>query len=342
MGLFTPNIDRLDKNDDMQGLLKCLKHRKSDIRLAAFIAILNKTEDPDIIQKLKVLQDDKDTKLKTLAVLKFAQFGEKGLFEKLRPIIIDGSTNEKIEALRIIADRGFVDNDDITNLVVLALNDKKALVQIESIKVMGILKSPLFVLHLDEMMHDKRHNMRVESARALGMIANEEATETLIGALMDSHADVRKAARDSLETIGSEIATRALNDAPFMLLVKKMNESVASREETIRHIGKHKLKEGLPLIKQACRDEYKNVRLEAVRVIGIMRDKSSMGIVIKMIDDPYYDIRLEAVKTLEKMNDNLALAAIEKAMSDYNTNVRKEAQKAYYSLKARLELLNNK
>ncbi|HSA14358.1 MAG TPA: HEAT repeat domain-containing protein [Spirochaetota bacterium] len=337
MGLFRPNIEKLEEEGKFNEIAKQLKNRNVEIRLKAFLTLikkLNSTQDP-MYAKLRAMMDDPDSGIRTIAVLKFAEMGEEGLFTKVHSIIIDGSPREKIDALRILAKTGKTESEAISNVLVLAMNDKKPLVELEAIKTMGILRDRLCIKHLVEKSQDNRHTIRIESIKSLGLIGGEEVVNPLIGALMDNNTAVRRAAREALESIDSEKAKKSLNDAPLMLLVKLMNESMSRRLETINYIGKQKRKDGIPLLQKACSDEYKNIRIEAIRSIGILRDRDSVPLITRMLNDPYFDVRLEAVKTLEKLGGEDAQIALEKALNDQNSNVRKEASRAFYALKAR-------
>ncbi|MBN1534704.1 MAG: HEAT repeat domain-containing protein [Spirochaetes bacterium] len=338
MGLITPNIKRLANEEDIDGLMKCLSHKKADIRMEAFNALflMAKTNN-EILDRIRVAMSDKEPKVRIEATLKLASLGLKDIMDELKYVIVNGSKIEKIETLRVLADRYSAKDESITNLLVLALNDKTALVQIEAMKTMGLMKDPSAVFHLAEMLHDSRHAMRIEAVTALGNIGTPATIDLLIGSLMDRHPGARRAARESLKNIGTERALKAINDAPFMLLVKNMNGSVSVKIEAIRFIARQKVAEGLPLLRKACSDTYKNVRTEAIKSIGIFRDKNSINIMAQCINDPYYDVRLETVKTLEKLVLQESLLLVEKATKDYNYNVREEAKRVYYHLLDRLD-----
>jgi HEAT repeat protein len=338
MGLITPNITKLAKEEDTAGLMKCLSHKKADIRMEAFNALFVKARtDNEILSRIRVVTSDKEPKVRISAILKLATLGLKGIIEDLKYVIVDGSKSEKIEALRILADRYNARDESVSNLLVLALNDKNAMVQMEAMKTMGVMKDTTAVFHLAEMLHDPRNAMRIEAVIALGNIGTPATVDLLIGSLMDKHPGARRAAREGLRNIGSERAMKAINDAPFMLLVKNMNGSVTVKIEAIRYITRQKISEGLPLIRKACSDTYKNVRTEAIKSIGMFRDKNSISVMTQCINDPYYDVRLETVKTLERLVMRESLVLAEKATKDYNFNVREEAKRVYYHLLDRLD-----
>src|SRR6056297_1982850 len=105
MGLFTPNVDKLIEKNDVDKLLQLTHHKKPEIRLSSFLA-LAKSRDEKILAELRKLLKDPDPRVRTIATLKFGELGDEEILEHFRSIIINGSQRDKIEALRILADRG--------------------------------------------------------------------------------------------------------------------------------------------------------------------------------------------------------------------------------------------
>ncbi len=340
ISFFRPNIEKYINDNNIPGLIKCTSNRNPDIRHKAFTTLYgilkSDKSNTDILNALRKLKRDRDLRIRNMAILKLAEIKDEGMLEDLRLIMIEGSQNDKCDALRILAALGKTD-PEVSNLIVLALNDKKGIVQLEAIRTMGELRDKTAVVHLEEKLHDIRHQIRLEAVRALGMIDSDLAVDLMVGSLTDNRHEVRRAAREVLENIGTERAIKALNDAPLMMMVKRMNEGVSSKVDALIYIGKHRFKDALPLVHKATSDEYKNVRLEAVKALSGMRDKNSVTTLARMINDPYFDIRLEAVKALEKIADPASLRALEKAKEDMNKSVREEAKRAYYFVQTRLE-----
>ncbi|OHD62760.1 MAG: hypothetical protein A2176_14770 [Spirochaetes bacterium RBG_13_51_14] len=337
MSIFSPNIDKLISENNIPGLIKYTTNRNPEIRLKAFTALFNtENKNVEILSALRKMRKDRDVRVRNNAILMLAEAGDEDIMEDLRSIMIEGSQNEKIDVLRIIADRGRMDSD-ASSTIVLALKDKKGMVQLEAIRTMGALRDPTSIVHLEDKLHDTRHQLRLEAVRALGKIQTDEAIDLLIGSLTDNRLEIRRAAREIIENIGTEKATKALNDAPLMMMVKRMNEGVTSKVDALEYIGKHKFKAALPLVHKATSDEFKNVRFEAVKALNLMRDKSSINTLARMTNDPYFDIRLEAVKALEHIVDRASLKPLEIAREDLNKHVREEAKKAYYTLQMKLE-----
>jgi len=339
MGLFSPNIQKLYTEKNIDELLKHTQGGSPETRYKAFLALMDLLIVKEKLEKLRHMLNDKDIGLRTIIVLEFANMGDTESFHELRAIFLSGKRKDKISALRIIADKGSSDNVDISGILAQALNDRDSWVRKEAIRSIGVLKNHLSVDDLIGKLQDNRYQIRVAAARTLGQLRSQKAVESLISLLIDSVKEVRTAAKGSLSLINSPEANEALNNARFMLLADKMEGNVEVKIKTLQYIGKQKIKEALPLLNSACTDNYKLVKINAVKALGRIRDIQSSDVLISMSQDQYWDVRIEACKSLEKINTVPALEALEISIGDENTNVRETAQKCYHSLNSRLQHL---
>jgi HEAT repeat protein len=328
MVLFGPSIDRMKKRKDVVGLLKCLTHKNAQVRCRAFMVLANLSGlDEQTHARLRTMLQDPDETVRTVATLKFAELGAHLRSKNLIELITDGSWKDKVELLKIIAGRGTDVDGTIREVIVLALVDKKDYVRYEAVYAAGATKSGHLVPSIVECLHDRHSVMRIQVANALCSIGDERSVDYLIGLLADSNDDVRSAARTCLEQVDSELARRALHDTGFARLISGMGGLEPVRRETARKIGAELIREGLPLLYRACRDEYKEVRVEAVRAIAAFKEPSSIDCISKLLRDKYYDVRLEAVRALEYMQGPDAVNALKTALADKNIKVRGEAER---------------
>ncbi len=338
-----PNIEKIKNAGQIDRLVQLLKHRNSQTREDALIALFDLSgTDKDILGKMRIALSDKDTKVRNRAALIFARFGDTEIVDNLNDIIFHGTLNEQIEVLRLLPHYYSKENEKITQILAIALKDKKPSIQIEAIRSIGEMEIETMAFYLMDFVNHSVAKFRLETVIALGRVKNPIGVDVLIGALTDSSPEVRKVAEESLKKIGSDRALGALRDAPFMLMVKNMNESVSKRLTTVINIGKQKKEYGLQLLHKACYDEYKNVRIEAIKSMAILKDNSSMATLIDLFSDKYYDVRIESIRALARFNSTTALNALKSAMSDPNTNVKLEAKKAYASLSSKMNVLDNR
>ncbi len=329
MGLFGPNIEKLEKQNDLPELLKCLDHKKADVRYSAFVALAGKTGlGGEAAGRLRRMMDDPDPWVKTIATLKFAERGDKNMSRYLMEIITGGPRSAKIDLLKIIAGRGATNDPDIMQVVMNALADKNELVRHWGLTAAGATRNRRLMPYCADLLHEKHHHMRTNAAQALFDIGGEESVDYLIGLLADREAEVVAAARSWLSTMNVERAHRALNDVQFIRLVKGMNDREPVRRETARKIGDEQIREGLALLHRACRDKYKGVRIQALKSIAAFRDPSSIEFAAKLLEDKFHDVRLEAVRTLGQIIDVRSREAIKKALEDRDKEVREEARRA--------------
>jgi len=334
-----PNINKLKNAGEIDKLIHLLKHKRAQIREAALIALSEiSPKKNDIIEHMRSALEDKNTKVKTRAALIFAKMGDESVSDNLIEIITHGTLNEQIELLRILPHFYNSKNEKLTQIFVIALNDKKHTIQIEAIKSIGEMEMETMAFYLTDFANSSITKFRLETIITLGRLKNPIGVDVLIGALTDSNPEIRKIAEKSLRKIGTDKALEALEDAPFMLIVKNMNESAAKRLTTVTNMGKQKKELGLPLLHKACYDEYKNIRIEAIKSVGMLKNSSSISILIELLSDKYYDVRIEAIRSLSRYNNIIALNAIKNAMNDPNTNVKVEARKAYASLCSRMNI----
>jgi len=338
-----PNIEKIKNAGQIDRLVQLLKHRKSQTREDALIALYDISgTDKEIMDRMRIALSDKDTKVRNRAALIFARTGDTGVIENLNDIICRGSVNEQIEVLRLLPHYYSKENEKITQILALALKDKKPAIQVEAIRSIGEMEIETMAFYLMDFINHSVAKFRLETVIALGRVKNPIGVDVLIGALTDSSPEVRKIAEESLKKIGSDRALGALRDAPFMLMVKNMNESVSKRLTTVINIGKQKKEYGLQLLHKACFDEYKNVRIEAIKSISALKDDSSINTLIDLFSDKYYDVRIEAIRALTRFHSLTALNALKSAMNDSNTNVKLEAKKAYAALSSKMNILENK
>lgn len=338
-----PNVEKIKNAGQIDKLVKILKHRNAQAREESLIALNELAgDDKNIVEKMHNALSDKKLNVRRRAALIFARKGDPGVIDHLTEIVSRGGLNEQIEVLRLLPHYYNKNNEKITQLLAIALKDKKTSVQAEAIRTIGEMEIETMAFYLLEFANHELVKFRLETVIALGRLKSSLGEDVLIGALTDNYPEIRKIAEMSLKSIGTERALCALKDAPFQLMVKNMNESVSKRLTTVINIGKQKKEFGLQLLHKACYDEFKNVRTEAINSIATLKDDASIPVLIDLLNDKYYDVRIDAIKALTRFNSMTALAAIKNAQKDPNTNVKIEAKKAYALLGSRMKILDNR
>jgi len=324
-------------------LLALLRHRSFNVRVDALLAYFEiNNNNPEELEKVRFVLKDKEQIVRNRCALLFARYGDTSVINIFQEIISGGSPGEQIELLRLLPHYYSKTDDRITQILAIALKDKKSAIQAEAVRTIGEMEMETMAFYLLEFVNNSNSRIRHDAVVALGRTKNSLGLDALIGSLTDSSAEVRKAAEDAIRHIGDERGVNSLKDAPFMLMVKNMNESVAKRLTTVVNIGKQRKECGLPLLHKACYDEYKSIRLEAIKSMSLLRSSQSISTLIELLSDKYYDVRIEAIRALAKYNTESALNAVRKAMNDPNTNVKIEAKKTYSAMNLRICSINEK
>ncbi len=329
MGLFPPNIKKLEAKNDIPGLLKGLDHRWAWVRYRAFAALSARSLSGEAAARLRKMVDDPDPWVKTLAVLKFVEREDPSIAESMKGIMREGSRNARICLLRVVAQRGATDDATIVQVIMDGLADRRALVKSYAITAAAATRHKRLMPYVGDLLHEKFRDLRIQAAGALFEIGGSGSADYLIGLLADTEQKVRDEARALLETLDSDMVRKALHDTRFIELIRGMNGTEPVRRETARRIGAEKIREGLALLLRACGDRYKGVRIEALRAMTVFRDPVSIGEAAHLMKDRYFDVRLEAVRLLGMYDDDRAREAIGPALNDRVKKVREEAKRAH-------------
>ena len=333
MGLFSPDVEKLSKENNIPELLKCLDNKRAGVRYGAFAALAcRKDAGPEILAKLRSLVNDPDPWVKTMAVLKFAERGDRSIAENLMEIVKKGSREARLALLSIIAQHTADDDITIMEVVIAELADKNEFVKNQALAAAGATRNRRLMPYVADILHEKHHELRMAAAKTLYAIGGNESADYLIGLLADDNREVVAAARSILESMDLERAKKALHDAHFVALAKGMNGTEPVRRQTVQKIGSEAIREGLALLLRACRDQYLGVRVEALRSLAVFKDPVSIEEVARLIHDKFHDVRIEAVRTLGLFREARAREALEDALNDQDHHVREEAQKALASM----------
>ncbi|HPS88081.1 MAG TPA: HEAT repeat domain-containing protein [Spirochaetota bacterium] len=327
--IFTATVGRFERMNDVAGLISCLDHKREAVRFNAFNALAGVTDPDDtIISRLKKMVNDRSIRVKTAATLKLAGMGDNSVSDKFIDIIVNGSKDEKVELLKVIAQKGNSEDETVLQVIMHGLRDKKEPVKIQAIAAAEAAGSMHLIPYIAECLNEKLHKIRLYAAHALFTIGGDKVVDYLIGLLADKNPDVVFAARRYLSQIDYQTAQQAVYDVRFTALVNGMNDREPVRKLTVQKIGEESIREGLSLLHLGCRDKYREVRIEALKSISVFRSPSSVEFIEKLLNDRSPKVRLEAVHTLESIGDEKALIALEWALDDKKDAVRKAAHNA--------------
>ena len=289
MGIFDrkPNVEKLEKKRDIEGLIEALQYRKDLIvrgeAASALGRIGYKRAAEPLVQALK----DEDSYVRQEAAIALGNIGD---VRGVRPLIklsrIELVESRAVQALCEIKDVGAVEplsaalryaDGRVGVLVVTllghhgkaavtplvhALGHKDVRVCDEIMRVLAKIEDPAVIVEpLIEALKDENERTRWLAAKILGHARDARAVEPLIRALTDDDDYVRDMAAEALGWIQDARAVE-----PLIRVMKKGYDIPDYATKALSHIGKPAVD---PLI-QAFKDRDPNVRYMVLEILTDM------------------------------------------------------------------------
>jgi len=332
VGVKIPDIEKLKKSNKITELVQCLDHPRAGIRYNAFVALAGNTTLSDQIKSRmkRLMYNDPDPWVKTIATLRFAQLGDPEISDNLIHIIQEGTQKNKLMLLRIIADYGVSADVTVLQIIMTGLNDEDILVRLQAITAANASKNKQLMPALGKMLNEKYSKVRLLAAKALYNMDKYESAEYLIGLLTDKNILVHSAVRIYISSIISDRAFYGINDDSSIYPAGSIDGLLENKP---RKTGQEVINEGLSLLHNACNEKFKAVRVEVLKSIAIFRDPSSIDVVEKLLYDKFPEVRIEALNTIEKIGGKRALEAIEKLPRDKKKAVREAIDRTLTRMK---------
>jgi HEAT repeat protein len=297
IGGIKPNIDEMERNGNIEGLIRALTYNDCITRKEAVVA-------------LKKIVDNRSL-FPLIDALKYEEWHDK--------YAVMGSVRENAaEALGILRDRRAVDP------LINALNDNDEDVRWKSAWALGNIGDKRAIEPLIDALQDKRWPVRRFAVSALGKIGDKTSVGSLINALNDSDWHVRKYAADALGKIGDEKAIKPL--------VSALSDSDGDvRWKAIIALGKMKNVAVEPLINAFKSDDWR-IRGRAAEALGNIGDIRAFEPLINALIGKNKDlnkyVRGRTAEALGKMGDERAIEPLIAAMEDPYIYVRIKAEEA--------------
>jgi HEAT repeat protein len=297
IGKIKPNIDQMEKNGDVEGLINALEFKDCTIRKEA-AAALKKIGDRRALVPL-------------INALEYKEWQES--------YSVMGSVRENAaEALGVLRDRKAVEP------LIDALNDKDEEVRWKACWALGNIGDKKAVEPLISLLNDERWSVRRYAASALGKIGDSQAVESLIYTLNDDEWHVRKYAADALGNIGDEKAVDSLVDA-----LSDGDNDV--RWKAVIALGKMRSAAVEPLIEAFGNEDWR-IRGRAAEALGNIGDTRALNLLINALvgrnKDKNKYVRGRAAEALGKIGDDMAVKPLTQAKEDEYIYVRTKAEEA--------------
>jgi HEAT repeat protein len=187
MRLFRPNVRRMLKKRDVNGLIRAVNDEERGIRLAA-IEALGEIGDLRAVEPLIASLQDGSWGVRSSAATALGSIGDGRAVKPLSSLIKDSKKVVRKAAAEALEKIGPLADPESLAWYLVALEQWDRAVSLSEVAV-----EPLVVA---------LGNGEVDAARALGEIGSALATEPLVSALKDRDNYLRKAAARALEQIG--------------------------------------------------------------------------------------------------------------------------------------------
>ncbi len=320
MGIFGPNVRKLEAKKDIPGLIAALSNPDSNVVKSATEA-LQRMGWPAIEHIMQLIGDGKRYVFKMQATKALGSIGGLAvgpLIELLRK----GDVSTKIEARQALVGIG---GTAVKPLIRLLKDETHFLIQRDALIILVEIGKPATEPLYEAMMDEGWQHVRLQLAIALGNLGDNRALKPLLQALRQGNAgeDVAKAI-DNLGWSTEDAVERA-----YYLIAKGQWGIEEFRQELFR-LGVSAVEPLIELLKR--RDKHS--RKQAIEFLGLIPDERSVEPLIAFLNDEDSAIRQEAAVALGKINDSRAIEPLSHTMIDEDKNVRRNAANALRLLKA--------
>lgn len=276
---MSPNIQKLEKKGKLNGLLKALNHKKSDVRYEAVKALGN-IGDPIAVDNIILVLNDNDFCVREEVIVSLGMIGDEKaiypLIQKLneapfKDIIIDTLTK-------------FNHTVVIRHLINVLGNPSLWEGVLETLTLFGSASFEVLVQDLSA--QDAR--VRRAITKVLGYLGDMRAADFLVSLFKDDNDQVRLEATMALDMLSWE-PKNDLEKVQYLFIKEQWNELVK--------VGPL----ALDILISALRNTKKTIRENACRSLGEIRDPRAIEPLVEMLRDEKQDMRLEAIIGLEKL-----------------------------------------
>lgn len=293
-----PDIEKMERNSDVEGLIKALNCKDCITRKEAVVAL----------KKIA----DKRALFPLIHALKYEKWHDK--------YAVMASVRENAaEALGLLRDRRAVEP-----LIGALKTDEDEDVRWKSAWALGNIGDKNAVKPLIYALSDERWSVRRFAVSALGKIGDRKSVGSLISALNDEDWHVRKYAALALGKTGDERAIKPLVNA-----LSDPDSDV--RWKAIIALGKMKNTAVEPLIEAFNSDDWR-IRGRTAEALGNIGDLRAMELLINALTGKNKDrnkyVRGRAAEALGKIGDERATEPLIAAMEDHYIYVRIKAEEA--------------
>ena len=347
MGLFKPNVGRLEEKGDIKGLINALKQSEVGSDAAGALARIGKPAIERLIQALK----DKNSRVRQYAAESLGEIGDARAFESLIQALKDEDVLVRRNAAKSLGEIG---DARAVEFLIRALKDEEDCVRINAVDSLGVIGDARAATAVLQALKDSGSQVRKSAAAVLIKIVDAQAVEPLIKALQ--RYDIGDYAAQALRRIGKPAVE------PLIKAWKSGDSLVrAYAAEIVLDIGDERAVEQLQdedsereakRLIEALKDDnpWSPVRREAIRGLASI-GSPAVGPLLEALKDgsPEWVNPLDVVPegaepptprslvatALGEIGSKRAIEPLTNALTDMNRAVREAAKRALEKIKAK-------
>ncbi|MGF7119358.1 HEAT repeat domain-containing protein [Methanobacterium oryzae] len=302
-----PDIEYMEKNRDVEGLINALKFRDCIVRKEAAMAFKKIHDSRALFPLVDALKYQKwhDNFVIMGSVREYAAEALGALKDAKAVYPLIEALYDKDEEVRWKAAwaLGNIGDKRAVDPLINSLSDERWYVRRYAASSLGNIKDKRAVTYLIDSLNDKEWQVRMYAAEALGKIGDIRAVEPLVNILSDNDKDIRLKAINSLANM-KRAAVKPLIEA-------FESEDWRIRARVAEALGNIKDKSAVDVLINALvgknKDNNRFVRGRVAEALGKIGDERAIEPLIQMLDDSYLYTRTKAEEALERMNTTLVL-----------------------------------
>ncbi|MCE5215312.1 MAG: HEAT repeat domain-containing protein [Methanobacterium sp.] len=297
---FYPDINVLEKNRDVEGLIRALNNDDYLIRKEAARSLKKVGDSRAIVPLIQSLQyekwQSKNTILGTVREFSAEALGKLGDSRAVKPLIYSMNEDDDVEVRWKSAwALGEIGDSQATDALIEALKSSSWNVRENAAGSLGKLRAIDAVEPLIATLEDKEWRVRKNSVVALGKIGDEKAIKPLLNLLSDEDSDVRRKTIEVLANMGD----KAFN--PLMDLFYQKDWYIRSKAaKVLGEIGDKRVVEPFieVLSKKRKADRNRYVRGRVVEALGKIGDLRAINALTDALDDDTIFVRQKAEEAI--------------------------------------------
>ena len=311
--LFKPNVEKLIKSRNVDGLAKALADPETEIREGAARG-LGELAFPRVVPPLCTALQDKEWTVLLTVIDALTTLGDARAIPHLATVLGDKRPAVPKAAAEALVKFG---KPSVPHLLPLLTADDPV-VRLHAVDILGQINDPTVLVKVYPLLTDAEWTVRETTALVLGSLGDKNAIDPLSALLMDSNPKVVSAATQALQKIG--LPTDPLSQARFAIAKGDFTRAAA--------IGAPAVEILIATLSHATPD----IRRDAARALGHIADARALEPLAKSLGDEDWGVREAAAWSIARLDSPRVIEQLASCLKARSAAVREAAAKAFSQL----------